>query len=249
MTRALRGDDDAFVALMRRYQGSVYAIALSRLLNAADAEEVAQDVFLRAYEHLGQLRTPDRFAAWVSRITLSCVHSRGRRQWRETVADVEHMMRDAADPVIQQELSDRREDMWALLTRALDSLPESHRTPFLMRYLADASYRVIGEALLIAPRAAERRVARARSALRRYFESRGIADVARDVLLPSLLVAPETPISQIVGEQLLDLPGPSASHTARYAPSPLLQIATCALIATGLLVGFGVTTQPQERQG
>ena len=75
------------------------------------------------------------------------------------------MMRDAADPVIQQELSDRREDMWALLTRALDSLPESHRTPFLMRYLADASYRVIGEALLIAPRAAERRVARARSAL------------------------------------------------------------------------------------
>lgn len=58
VTRALRGDSDAFVTLARRHEGSVCAIAMARLLNTADAEEVTQEVFLRAYERLGELRAP-----------------------------------------------------------------------------------------------------------------------------------------------------------------------------------------------
>ncbi len=67
---ALNGDPKAFEGLVRKYQSVTYALAVARLQDAAAAEEIAQDVFVCAYQKLGQLRDTSCFGAWLRSITL-----------------------------------------------------------------------------------------------------------------------------------------------------------------------------------
>ena len=68
--QVLDGNAEAFTALIRKYQSSVYALALRRVGQAHVAEEIAQDVFLTVYRKLSQLRARDRFGAWLRTITI-----------------------------------------------------------------------------------------------------------------------------------------------------------------------------------
>ena len=68
--RALDGNLDAFDAIVRRYQDAVYAIALHRTGNFADAQDIAQEAFLTAYTNLSKLRDPSKLASWLHTITL-----------------------------------------------------------------------------------------------------------------------------------------------------------------------------------
>jgi len=65
---AQAGDRDAFGELVVRFERAVFATALRRLRNYAEAEELTQDVFLKAFEKLGQLREPEAFAGWLKSI-------------------------------------------------------------------------------------------------------------------------------------------------------------------------------------
>ena len=237
MALARQGDGDAFMALMRRVEGPVYALAFSHLLNEADAQDVVQETFLQAYECLNQLRSPDRFAAWISRIALSRVHRRYRLRKRETVMDVHAEMRETPAGGAEHEEFERREDAWSLLSDALRSLPSSLREPFLLRHISDAPYRLIGELLLIGPGAAEKRVRRAREALRRYLSSRGLDDKARDVLLSSAIVTSYPHVAASVAEALPSKP-PGALEQ-NYGGGALAAGLAGALVITGSFVLLG----------
>ena len=218
----------------------MYAFAFAQLLNEADAEDVTQEAFLYAYERLGQLRSPDRFSAWISRIARSYAHRRHRRRKRETVVDVHTSMRDIPGVANEQESFERREDAWKILTQALPTLSDTLRTPFLMRHLADAPYKLIGETLLITPSAAERRVRKARTQLRKYLESRGLSELARDAVLSSGVVSVVgAPASGAVGEQIRDMPRPGRAEggAASHGALPLASAGTA--IGLMVLVGFG----------
>ncbi len=65
---AQRGQSEAFGALVERYESSVFGAALRRLRNYADAQELCQDVFVRAFQKLGQLREPECFGGWIHAI-------------------------------------------------------------------------------------------------------------------------------------------------------------------------------------
>src|SRR5687767_8359463 len=67
--RARGGDADAFAALVRRWQGAAYAVALSLLEDRAEAEDMAQEAFVRAWRNLDLLADPARFGPWLRRIT------------------------------------------------------------------------------------------------------------------------------------------------------------------------------------
>ena len=69
--KCLNGDTGAFGLLVDKYKAGVYALAYSKLRNFHDAEDVAQEVFIRAYENLHKLRRWERFASWLYRITSS----------------------------------------------------------------------------------------------------------------------------------------------------------------------------------
>lgn len=82
------GERDAeFAARVHETQHRVFRIAYSVLLNAADAEEVAQDAFLRAYRHLDSLRDLDKFRSWVGRIAFRLALNHRRAQGRRLARD------------------------------------------------------------------------------------------------------------------------------------------------------------------
>ncbi len=68
VTLAQEGDRDAFGELFERYRGGIVALAMRRLRNADEAEELAQDVFVQAMQKINQLRVPEAFGGWLRRI-------------------------------------------------------------------------------------------------------------------------------------------------------------------------------------
>ena len=74
------GDRAAFGELVRRFESTVYAIALRRLRNQAEASELTQDVFVQAMRKLDQLREPERFPGWLKRITVRLAINRAVRR-------------------------------------------------------------------------------------------------------------------------------------------------------------------------
>ena len=70
VTRAQAGDRAAFGQLAERFQPTVYAVALARLRNPTEAQELTQEVFLHAMKKLPQLREPQAFAGWLRQITV-----------------------------------------------------------------------------------------------------------------------------------------------------------------------------------
>ncbi|HVS39424.1 MAG TPA: sigma-70 family RNA polymerase sigma factor, partial [Gemmataceae bacterium] len=78
--RARDGDRAAYGLLVERFQPTVYAVALSRLRNPAEAQELAQEVFLHAMKKLAQLRDPACFAGWLRQITVRMAINRLTRR-------------------------------------------------------------------------------------------------------------------------------------------------------------------------
>ncbi len=87
VVRAQQGCRDSFGELARQFEPTVFAIALRRLRNHADAAELAQDVFIQALRKLPQLRQPERFAGWLRRITVRMAINRAVRRPQESAID------------------------------------------------------------------------------------------------------------------------------------------------------------------
>ena len=77
---AQQGDREAFGQLVQRYERAVYATAYRRLNNHAEAQELAQEVFVKALERIGQLRQPECFAGWLRSVTTRMAINRAVRQ-------------------------------------------------------------------------------------------------------------------------------------------------------------------------
>ncbi len=152
--RALRGDADAFATLTEQYAESVFALSYGRLLHHADAEDVTQETFLRAYEKLGQLRDLDRFEGWVHRIAMTLAYDRFRRRSRETPTDTHDLLRNAAAHGNDYDAFEREADAELIMGPALRVLPEHLRVAFVMLHVTGASYASLARRLHISPTAA-----------------------------------------------------------------------------------------------
>lgn len=83
---ALQGDISAFGTLVERHWNVVFALALSRIRDPAEAEDIAQESFLKAYSQLRRLRDSSRFAGWLGKITLQqCANTVRRSIDRKSV--------------------------------------------------------------------------------------------------------------------------------------------------------------------
>lgn len=234
---ARQGDADAFGVLVRAYSGQVRAIAYAILLNDADAEEVVQETFLRAYERLGQLRDPDHFSSWVARIARSCALLRLRHRRREVLTTTPRPTDSPSEGPTGQERFEQREDLREVLVGALEALPDSLRLPLVMRHMQDASYEDISRALLIRQDAVRRRVKRARERLIQHFRRSGRREDCID-LLRTYGLAGVTAGGHAwrVLEELLGKP-PPGGHAVSRVNAPLAYGALGAAALGGLLVG------------
>lgn len=99
--RAQQGDRDAFDELVLEYESRVYGIVMQRLRNTAEADEVVQEVFLRAYRKLPQLQDPERFGGWLCQIAARLSINRAVRRPAETFCEPDSLesLRSAAGPM------------------------------------------------------------------------------------------------------------------------------------------------------
>ena len=162
----------------------VAAVVRAELVDPEDTADIVQDALLRAYTRLGELRTLDRFAPWLARIAASCARNRNTRHRLDARTDKGPAFSDRVTTP-PSELTEQRE----LLDRGLRTLPRIQRTLLFMRYVSDASYAEIADALLITPEAAEIRARRALSSLREFYRRSGLESDCR-VALRAYALAP-----------------------------------------------------------
>jgi RNA polymerase sigma-70 factor (ECF subfamily) len=93
---AQAGDREAFGALAVRFERPVYGAALRRLGNHAEAQEVCQEVFVKAFERLGQLRQPECFAGWLKSITARLSINRAARRSPAVATEPDHLTQHCA---------------------------------------------------------------------------------------------------------------------------------------------------------
>lgn len=118
VAQALAGGPEAFAPIVERYQDAVFGIALARLRNFHDAEDVAQGVFIEAYQRLGTLKEPGRLGAWLRSITVHhCIDALRRRSRVITVPDVDEELAGASARNVEKARHDLRQLVLAAIGR------------------------------------------------------------------------------------------------------------------------------------
>jgi RNA polymerase sigma factor (sigma-70 family) len=155
----LSGRTDAFRALVERYFATVRLVALAKTGNLADAEDVAQETFIKAYETLGVLRNRERLAPWLVAIARNIAISLVRRRERERRNAEAYPI----DPLVHPD-HERRETLDAV-ARQVEALPENLREVVLLHYFEGLKCREIGERLDLNTNAVVKRLTRGRELL------------------------------------------------------------------------------------
>jgi len=173
-------DAQQFEAFMHKYQNMVYSTAMHLLANPTEAEDVAQEVFLRAYEHFGDLRESPTAGGWLKTVAtnLSLNHlSRYRARWSffselfggsgEEEAETPEF---AAPENVAEELE--RADRHRLVEQALHQLPAAQRVPLVLYHLEGFRYEEIAAKLKVSLGKVKTDIFRGREALRKRLQGR-----------------------------------------------------------------------------
>jgi len=135
--QALAADKDSFGELVERYWSMAVGIAYSRLMNAAEAEDVAQESFMQAYSELNKLRDRQRFAGWLSKIVRHKSIDLIRKNVRTgTVALSEHDLQNLTPVSNNPGLTEQQH---SFVRQAVRDLPEKFRRVVLMRFIGNLS--------------------------------------------------------------------------------------------------------------
>ncbi len=118
VAKAMSGDPEAFRPIVERYQDAVFGVALARLRNFDDAEDVAQEVFVEAFQRLGNLNDPSRLAAWLRSIAVhKSVDLLRKRREHSELREVAEGMPDASTPHEETEAQELRDQVLAAIGR------------------------------------------------------------------------------------------------------------------------------------
>ncbi len=170
VTRVLNGETALFEILMRRYNQRLYRVARSILRQDDEAEDVMQDAYVRAYQHLSQFAGRAKFSTWLTRIAVHEALARAHRGKRYDALDElgavqgENMKFASASPSPEQEVATAQSH--AILEDTILSLPESYRTVFMLRHIEELSTTETAECLELSEETVKTRLHRARAALR-----------------------------------------------------------------------------------
>jgi RNA polymerase sigma-70 factor (ECF subfamily) len=166
------GDKDAFGCLVKAYETPVYNLAYRMLGNGAEAEEAAQEAFLRVYSNLHRYDPKRSFRSWLFSIASHyCIDRLRRRRLTWLSLDEEYVPPGAlarSEPGPEGIVSRREHEKW--IQRLLSELSPTDRAAITLRYWYDCSYQEIGEVLELTVSAVKSRLHRARRALAEAME-------------------------------------------------------------------------------
>jgi RNA polymerase sigma-70 factor (ECF subfamily) len=177
VARVLAGETPMFEVVMRRHNQRLYRVARTILRNDDEAEDVMQDAYVRAYEHLDQFAGRARFSTWLTRIAVHEALARRRRGKRYQVLDpISEQEGDPMDrfaswaPNPEQQTSNA--EVRRLLEQAIERLPDSYRTVFMLRDVEEMSTTDAADVLEITEENVKVRLHRARALLRKSLYAR-----------------------------------------------------------------------------
>ena len=174
--RAQKGEAGAFDALVRRYQHKVVKLVMRYVRNQTEAEDIAQEAFIKAYRALPRFRGDSAFYTWLYRIAINTAKNalaararnpvqfdldRGNGDEGEAPGDLQDRMTDTATP----EALALTEEIRATVTAAIEQLPEDLRTAIMLRELEGLSYEEIATAMDCPVGTVRSRIFRAREAV------------------------------------------------------------------------------------
>jgi RNA polymerase sigma-70 factor (ECF subfamily) len=172
VVRAQRGDAEAFESLVRAYLRVAYSVALAVVGRPTDAEDVAQDAFLRAFERIDTCREPERFAGWLLQIVRNQARNwLDRRRWRDVPA-AEHTREQVAGEDSPETAAGRGQ-----LLAALQFLGTAQREVLLLHDLEGWTHAEIAASVGISEVMSRQHLFRARRELRAKLGADASAEV------------------------------------------------------------------------
>ena len=171
---AQSGDADAFGQIVRHYQRAIHRVAYGLTRNASDADDLAQETFVRAWQAIGRFRAGEPLYPWLARIAMNQAMSLFRRRKRRPETALDPLLEagrqwgGGADPA--GEVSDR--DQAAHLEGALAELSPEHQSVLVLRAVEGLSYDEIAGVLGVPAGTVMSRLSRARAELRVRLKSR-----------------------------------------------------------------------------
>ena len=233
--RILSGDDEAFTALVRKYQKSVHALAWRKIGDFHYAEEIMQDTFLQVYKKLSTLKDPRQFSGWLYVITnRRCLN--WIRNNKSALQVLERTTVEALDKsayaryVSEQREAESAEQRQNIVKKLLEKLPESERTVITLYYLGEMTTREISRFLGVSVNTITSRLQRARKRLQQE-ETSLIQEMLGGVQLSANL-------AENITQQVLDMKPVPVSPT-----KPLLPWAALGAAAILVLLLLGLSNK------
>jgi RNA polymerase sigma-70 factor (ECF subfamily) len=168
-------DPNEFEVFVKNYQDMVFTTAIRLVGNPADAEDISQQVFLKAYDHFDQISTSGSTGGWLKTVArnLSLNHlSRYRARWRFfSELDNEENETTFADSLAAPETHDQslmESDYRELLNHALLKLPSAQRVPLVLFHVENLAYEEIAAHLKVSLSKVKTDIHRGRAALKKY---------------------------------------------------------------------------------
>src|SRR5262245_47004640 len=170
----IRGGERAlFEILMRRHNQRIYRVARAVVKDEVEVEDVMQQAYVNAYAHLHQFEERSQFSTWLTRITLNEAFARRRKLQAESkTEDAGAFMDTIPSSQPDPERQAYAEELRCVLEEAVDTLPDTYRTVFMLRDVEGLSTSETGEGLGLGEEAVKTRLHRARAMIRRAVTDR-----------------------------------------------------------------------------
>jgi len=185
VARAREGDAWAFGELVKQYEGKIFRLAQHVTQNREDAEDVLQETFMKAYEHLDQFQGNSKFYTWIVRIAVNQALMKLRRRKTDRSVSLDETIDTGEDTVVREiaawgedpEQRFSREELGSILDSAIQSLEPPYRSVFVLRDIDELSTEETADVLGLSVPAVKSRLLRARLQLRekltRFFKRKG----------------------------------------------------------------------------
>jgi len=185
VAKARQGDADAFNQLVTRYERKIFRLARHITQSDEDAEDVLQETFLKAFEHLPDFQGQSKFYTWIVRIAVNEALMKLRKRKTDKSVPLDEPVDTGEDTVTREiavweenpEQKFSREELGGILNEAIESLRPAFRTVFVLRDIEELSTEETADALGISIPAVKSRLLRARLELRekltRFFKRKG----------------------------------------------------------------------------
>lgn len=171
--QVIKGDQDAFGEIVEIYKNSVYQICYRMLGNRHEAEDMAQEAFIRAYVNINSFNQNLKFSTWLFRIATNLCIDRIRKKKPDYYLDAEvsgtegltmYSQIPSNTPLPEAELESM--ELQEMVQKEILKLPEKYRSPIVLKYMEDLSLNEISEILDLPLGTVKTRIHRGRESLR-----------------------------------------------------------------------------------